>query len=164
MGTYWEITLLRQPAIFERFYLGAQMEFEGVLWCKIILFFSYFALGATWSAYNNIIQEKSQMWIFFCTNFANADDTGTNFLSVHLSGPVRRKIAPKARKIAKWQRFGVIFDEFWGAQKHGLRPLKWTARLSGPESRFWNRDHLSGPVHLSGRWLYNFLHWKDFFL
>ena len=39
MGTHWEISLVRQPAIFETMYLGAQMEFEGVLWCKNILFF-----------------------------------------------------------------------------------------------------------------------------
>ena len=42
----------------------------------------------------------------------------------HLSGPVGRKIAPKAPKFATSQGFSSIFDDFSVCQKPD-RPLKW---------------------------------------
>ena len=49
------LSILKESLVFpgsekEMLYLGAQMEFEGVLWRKMTICFQYFAMGATWSA------------------------------------------------------------------------------------------------------------------
>ena len=68
---------------FGKTYLGAQMELEGMLWCKINQFRMYKRMGTTPDTHIPSKLENSSPSLFFCKNKRQEPDMRTNFLSVH---------------------------------------------------------------------------------